>query len=46
VRQHSDYLAGETLAARLQLDGALDAAHVGTASIDGSELAIALRRAA
>ncbi len=48
VRQHADYVAGETLAESLLLDGtALDpAAHVETARIDGSELAIALRRAA
>jgi isoleucyl-tRNA synthetase len=47
IRQHADYVAGETLAESLQLDGAaLDpAAHVETARIDGSELAIALRRA-
>jgi len=47
VRQHADYVAGETLAESLELDGAaLDpAAHVETARIDGSELAIALRRA-
>jgi isoleucyl-tRNA synthetase len=51
VRQHADYVAGETLAKSLQLDGArptwaLDpSAHVETARIDGSELAIALRRA-
>jgi hypothetical protein len=47
VRQHADYVAGETLARSLELDGsALDsAAHMETARIDGSELAIALRRA-
>jgi len=47
VRQHAEYVAGETLAESLQLDGAaLDpAAHLETARIDGSELAIALRRA-
>jgi isoleucyl-tRNA synthetase len=47
IRQHADYVAGETLARTLELDGAaLDAgAHVETARIDGSELAIALRRA-
>jgi isoleucyl-tRNA synthetase len=47
IRQHAEYVAGETLAESLQLDGAaLDpAAHVETARIDGSELAIALRRA-
>jgi isoleucyl-tRNA synthetase len=47
VRRYSDYVAGETLAESLQLDGAaLDpATHVETARIDGSELAIALRRA-
>jgi isoleucyl-tRNA synthetase len=46
VRQHQDYVAGETLATRLELDGAAaDAAHVETARIDGSELAIALKRA-
>jgi isoleucyl-tRNA synthetase len=47
VRQHADYVAGETLAQSLELDGAAfdPAAHVETARIDGSELAIALRRA-
>ena len=47
LRRHAEYVAGETLAESLQLDGAaLDAgAHVETARIDGSELAISLRRA-
>jgi isoleucyl-tRNA synthetase len=46
VRQHADYVAGETLASRLDLDGAVvGAAHVETTRIDGSELAIALKRA-
>ena len=45
VRQHQDYVAGETLAIRLELDGAAaDGGHFETASIDGSELAIALKR--
>jgi isoleucyl-tRNA synthetase len=46
VRQHADYVMGETLASRLDLDGALAGdAHVETARINGSELAIALKRA-
>jgi isoleucyl-tRNA synthetase len=46
VRQHADYVAGETLAANLAFDGAAgDATHTETARIDGSELGIALRRA-
>jgi isoleucyl-tRNA synthetase len=47
LRRHADDVAGETLAESLQLDGAaLDAgAHVEIARIDGSELAISLRRA-
>ena len=47
VRQYADYVAGETLAQSLQLDGAVPdwGGHVETARIDGSELAIALRRA-
>jgi isoleucyl-tRNA synthetase len=46
VRDHADYVAGETLAARLDLDGArTEGTHTETARIDGSELAIALRRA-
>jgi isoleucyl-tRNA synthetase len=46
VRQHADYVVGETLATRLELDGTgIDAAHTETARIDGSELAIALKRA-
>jgi isoleucyl-tRNA synthetase len=47
VRQYSDYVAGETLARSLELDGAVPdgGGHVETARIDGSELAIALRRA-
>jgi isoleucyl-tRNA synthetase len=47
VREHADYVAGETLAEKLELDGAAGdpAAHVETARIDGSEIAIALRRA-
>jgi isoleucyl-tRNA synthetase len=47
VRQHADYVAGETLAESLELEGAAGdpAAHVETARIDGSEIAIALRRA-
>jgi isoleucyl-tRNA synthetase len=47
VREHSDYVAGETLAVRLNLDGAVAAAgwHTETVSIDGLELGIAIRRA-
>ena len=46
VRDHADYVAGETLAARLDLDGARgEGTHTETTRIDGSELAIALRRA-
>ena len=46
VREHADYVAGETLAASLTFDGAQrDGAHTETARIDGSELGIALRRA-
>ena len=45
VRQHADYVAGETLAANLTFDGAgAGATHTETAHIDGSELGIALRR--
>jgi isoleucyl-tRNA synthetase len=48
VRDHSDYVVGETLATTLDLDGAAgeSATHTETARIDGSELAIALKRAA
>jgi isoleucyl-tRNA synthetase len=47
VRQHADYVAGETLAVRLELDGAsLDAAaHVEIVRVYGYELGISLRRA-
>jgi isoleucyl-tRNA synthetase len=46
VRQHADYVVGETLASRLELDGTvLDGAHTETARIDGCELTIALLRA-
>jgi isoleucyl-tRNA synthetase len=46
VRQHADYVAGETLAASLQFNGVpLDSAHTEQARIDGSDLEIALRRA-
>jgi isoleucyl-tRNA synthetase len=47
VRQHADYVAGETLAESLELDGATadPTAHTETARIDGSEIAIALSRA-
>jgi isoleucyl-tRNA synthetase len=47
VRQHADYVAGETLAANLTFDGAgaEDGTHTETARIDGSDLGIALRRA-
>jgi isoleucyl-tRNA synthetase len=46
VRQHADYVAGETLATNLAFDGAgSEGAHTETARIDGSELGIALRRA-
>ena len=44
MRQHADYVAGETLASSLELDGAAaEGAHIETARIDGSELAIALQ---
>src|SRR3712207_5088317 len=44
VRQHADYVAGETLAAQLTFDGAqATGAHTETANIDGSRLGIALR---
>ncbi len=46
VRQHADYVAGETLAATLNFNGTLlEAAHTERARIEGSELEIALRRA-
>src|SRR2546426_8274406 len=46
VREHADYIAGETLASRLELDGAnASGAHIEIARIDGSELGIALKRA-
>ena len=46
VRDYADYVAGETLATRLDFDGARsEGSHTETARIDGSELAIALRRA-
>jgi isoleucyl-tRNA synthetase len=46
VREHADYIAGETLATRLELDGAsASGAHIEIARIDGSELGIALKRA-
>jgi isoleucyl-tRNA synthetase len=46
VRSHADYISGETLATTLELDGKSPGdAHTGTARIDGSEVAIALRRA-
>ena len=46
VRQHADYVAGETLATSLEFDGTpLEAAHTERARIEGSELEIALRRA-
>jgi isoleucyl-tRNA synthetase len=46
IRDHADYVAGETLATRLELDGSrAEGAHTETARIEGSELAIALRRA-
>ncbi len=46
VRQHADYVADETLAANLGFDGAQPAGtHTETASIDGAELGISLRRA-
>jgi hypothetical protein len=47
VRDHRDYIAGETLATRLVLDGArAEGGHTETTRIEGSELAIALKRAA
>jgi isoleucyl-tRNA synthetase len=46
VRQHADYVAGETLAANLAFDGSAgEATHTETARIDGSELDIAIKRA-
>jgi isoleucyl-tRNA synthetase len=46
VRDYADYVSGETLAIRLDFDGAgAEGSHTETARIDGSELAIALRRA-
>jgi isoleucyl-tRNA synthetase len=46
VRDHADYVAGETLATRLELDGAAgEGGHTETARIEGSELAITLKRA-
>jgi isoleucyl-tRNA synthetase len=46
VRQHAEYVAGETLATSLQFDGTLlDAAPTERARIEGAELEIALRRA-
>jgi isoleucyl-tRNA synthetase len=47
VRDHADYVAGETLASRLELDGSrAEGAHTETARIEGVELAIALKRSA
>jgi len=46
VREHADYVTGETLAASLTFDGdQAEGSHTETASIDGSQLGIALRRA-
>jgi isoleucyl-tRNA synthetase len=46
VREHADYVTGETLAASLTFNGARsEGVHTETARIDGSELGIALRRA-
>jgi isoleucyl-tRNA synthetase len=46
VREHADYIQGETLAESLQFNGTLlEAAHTEHARIEGSELEIALRRA-
>jgi isoleucyl-tRNA synthetase len=46
IGQHADYVAGETLASRLELDGAkLEPSYTELTEIDGSELRIALRRA-
>jgi isoleucyl-tRNA synthetase len=46
VREHADYVTGETLASSLTFDGArAEGLHTETARIDGSELGIALRRA-
>ena len=47
VREHADYVTGETLAASLDLRRRRRprAQHTETARIDGSELGIALRRA-
>ena len=48
VREHSDYVAGETLAVNVELDGAAKegGGHTETVSIDGSELGISIRKAA
>jgi isoleucyl-tRNA synthetase len=44
VRDHADYIAGETLATRLELnDSRPEGAHTETTRIDGSELGIALK---
>ena len=46
MREHADYVTGETLAASMTFDGAqTEGRHTETARIDGSELGIALRRA-
>jgi isoleucyl-tRNA synthetase len=46
VRDHRDYIAGETLATQLVLDGArAEGEHTETARIEGADLAIALKRA-
>ena len=47
VREHDDYVAGETLASGIELDGAArpDDLYSENTSLDGSELEIALRRA-
>jgi isoleucyl-tRNA synthetase len=56
VRAHADYVTGETLATRLELDGAADrsgaaagthgaGAHTETARIEGADLTITLNRA-
>jgi isoleucyl-tRNA synthetase len=47
VREHSDYVAGETLAVRLDVDGGtFEPVHSETVSIDGLELGISIRPAA
>ena len=47
AREYADYVTGETLATKLDLNGATpNDAHVETTRIDGSELGISLKRSA